>query len=79
MTKIGPKEAARRKLRETGVTINGKPLYKADGEPVETGRVVTVAPAVSDPEAQDGHNAYMRTYMQRWRRGEVGRKHRKPE
>ena len=33
-------------------------------------------PAVSDPNAVNGHRDYMKTYMQRWRRGEVGRKFR---
>lgn len=70
MSKIGPKEMQRRVL-----------ALRQAREAEEAAKAPDPSPplAVDDPAAQEGHTTYMRTYMQRWRRGEVGHKHKPKE
>lgn len=81
MSKIGPKEAARRAMREqpkvlpgVGSTATGTAPGARDiaDTPVASG--ITAEPAVPNAETMN-HTEYMRNYMQRWRRGEVGHRH----
>ena len=66
LSKIGPKEAAARALRQKQIEDAPKPAPEPEA-------------ATTEPDAQAGYNAFMRAYMRRWRAGEVGNKHRKAD